>query len=176
MVGMVPDMFQVPINAPTPNRMKMAVVTEAMPWLAASATASQRWPFFSTTAAVTIEVSSNATCNGPLVASMPNSEREAAINTTSVTSGSNASKYDGSLVADGFSGCAFICFPKAMNGWSVFPCTTTRCQPCFPPCRNQICDSSPVNMMVNQRCGPGSPMYSPISARIASSVAMPCRG
>ena len=81
--------------------MKIAVVTEATPALAAVEIDSQLCPFFRMMPAVSMVVSSSATCSGPLVASRPNKAMDAEISTASVTSGNNASKYEGSRMPVG---------------------------------------------------------------------------
>ncbi|MNE59250.1 hypothetical protein D3C80_1543350 [compost metagenome] len=92
MVGMVPDMFQVPINAPTENRIKMAPEMVAMPLRPDSETSSQLWPFFRMTIAVIMVLRMMATCRGPLTASRPNRATEDPTSKINVTIGSRASR------------------------------------------------------------------------------------
>ena len=71
-MGIVPDMFQVPISAPTASRMKMALTMEDRPLRPASAISSQVWPFRRMTKPVTIEQITSATWSGPSRALSPN--------------------------------------------------------------------------------------------------------
>ena len=68
---MVPLRFQTPIRAPTANRMKIALVTEATAPLPASWTAPNEWPFFIAISAASAQHSSSATWIGPSSASSP---------------------------------------------------------------------------------------------------------
>jgi hypothetical protein len=93
---MVPDMFHVPMSAPTLNKMKKGVATEASAVPPHLETASQGCPFLRTTSAVTAQLRSNATCTGPSVEATPNRKTPPATRTKSVATGMMASAYDGS--------------------------------------------------------------------------------
>src|SRR5215469_1413231 len=94
---MVPDMFQVPISAPTASKMKIGVVIDESALRAAFAISSQEYPFLRRIRATTMALRINATCTGPSRASCPNKRTAPTIRTTSATDGMMASAYDGSL-------------------------------------------------------------------------------
>src|SRR3954470_3741444 len=95
-VGMVPAMFQVPIRAPTANRMKTAPMAAVTPPTAASATAATVCPFLKAMRLAKAALSSSATWSGPSVALTPNSEMVSASRPISTTIGSSASRRLGS--------------------------------------------------------------------------------
>ena len=68
MVGMVPDMFQVPIRAPTPNKIKNGVETEASADPLDLEISSHVCPFLRRIRATTMVLKINATCMGPSAA------------------------------------------------------------------------------------------------------------
>src|SRR6478609_2637459 len=69
---MVPAMFQVPIRAPTANRMNTALIATDTPPTAASATERTVKPFLKAIRLANAALSSNATWSGPSVALTPN--------------------------------------------------------------------------------------------------------
>ncbi|SKX73353.1 Uncharacterised protein [Mycobacteroides abscessus subsp. abscessus] len=88
---MVPDRFQVPINAPTASRMNSAdVIDESAPRLASS-TSSHRYPFLNRIRVTIAQHSMSATWSGPSSASSPKSASDPAISTASAMMGISAS-------------------------------------------------------------------------------------
>ncbi len=100
---MVPAMFHVPISAPTASRMKIAPIAEVTPPMAASRSAAAVWPFLNATSPATIALVSNATCSGPLAASIPNSTIVSVSSAISTSTGMSASRNDGGRGPDTFS-------------------------------------------------------------------------
>src|SRR5215468_8461038 len=97
MVGIVPDMFQVPINAPILSKIKIGLTMEASAALPDWTISSHECPFLRMMRLVTMALKISATCIGPSVASDLNKKTAPAIRTMSVTTGMMASAYDGSL-------------------------------------------------------------------------------
>ncbi len=78
-----------------PRRMNIALETEASAAFVDSSTAEKWWPFFIAISATTAQHKNIATWIGPSSASRPNSAREPAISTASVTNGTRASSNEG---------------------------------------------------------------------------------
>ena len=117
MVGIVPDIFQVPINAPMPNKIKNGVVTDPIAVCADLEMSSQGCPFLRMITATTMSQKINATCTGPSRAFSPNIKTAPAIRTMRVTAGMIASAYDGSLILLGVMGWSAIrCLPLDGSG------------------------------------------------------------
>ena len=93
-------MFHAPMSEPTARRMNTAERAEEMPPTTASRTRTTVWPFLSATNPATIVLVSSATCRGPPVASVPNSQIVRPIRPTRVTTGMIASSSDGSRIRD----------------------------------------------------------------------------
>src|SRR6478609_4138096 len=89
---MVPAMFQVPIRAPTANRMNTALIATDTPPTAASATERTVKPFLKAIRLANAALSSNATWSGPSVALTPNRAIVSASSPISTTIGRSASR------------------------------------------------------------------------------------